>query len=185
MAKRNQAPAANQGGDDAFDESGFVSVSSDRAAPFWKVRDGARVVGELIGGYDMPDTYNPGGRRDFIQMRLLAPTEVAVKDSEETETLAKGETVSVGITAALQDILNKEVPLVDAGAKIQLLITCTGKRQKSKTSGFSFWPIEYKRKLVKPPTMPVVARVARPEPSASAKNGAAGKGAGFEDEAGF
>lgn len=183
MAKNKSGASQQQGGDEPFDESGFVSVSSDRAAPFWKVREGAKVVGKLIGAFDMPDQFNKGGRREFIQLKLLVPTEVATKDSEETETLPRGATVSVGITASIQDILTKEVPLVDAGANIHLLITCTGKRQKSKTSNFSFWPIEYKRKVVTPPTMPVVARVA--PAAAVAKNGAAGKGPGFENEEGF
>lgn len=160
MAAKKNASAAVAGHDEF---TGFVNDTADRSASWFAVKKDAVVIGDLLGAFDMPDQFNQGKRRDYVQVKLLAPTLVSTNEDGEkgTREADKGEIVSIGITSGLQVILEKHVPVVEAGGQVHLRVTVTGARQKAKTSGNQFWPFKVESKVVRPAVRQIIPRAAR------------------------
>lgn len=155
MAKA-KAVAAEKNGKNSELEGFNERATADMAAGWWKPSAGAQIIGKLLGGYDMPDSFNKGARREYIQLKVLAPCDITLQ-GEDAEA-ERGDVVSVGITYNLMPILDKFVPMVEAGGDVHLKISTETAKVKTK-SGNSVWPFKFGEKIVASPTRPVVPRV--------------------------
>ena len=138
-------------------DAGFVKEGGLFGAPFWKVEEGARIKGKLLGAYTMPNQYANNAPKDIVQVQTLEPTSVGVKGEDETEEVPAGTVVSVNVTNRLELLVTKHAPLVEAGAEVHVLLTVPSGRIRTR-SGFNVWPIEIATKMVKAPVRPVIPR---------------------------
>lgn len=183
--KKGAAPAAN--GTSNKDLDGFTETGiADMEAGFWDPEESPVIAGKLLGAYDMPDQFNKGGRRDYVQLKVLVPV-IATKN-KEPYTVERGETVSVGISVGLKPILTEFVPLVRAGANVQIKITADGKG-KTKDGSRTFWKMKVGNKIISGPTGPVVPFIHRNDvaagDSASPGRAAGGTPPGSDDDIPF
>lgn len=180
MAKKISAATANKSASTTSnDDSGWVTENANTSAPWWSMEKGNILRGKLLGGFDMPDQFNKGARRRYVQVELLSPTQVAQKGEDETIEAETGDVVSVGITSQMEALWSKHVPMVDAGAEVHIRLEVTGDRVKT-TSGNRMWPVSVGYKNIQPPKGPVIARA-----SLAAANSVARAPQTFENESGF
>jgi len=156
MATKKNAPAPVQNDVEQRLEDapeGFVSDSAVQDAPWFNLEEGAVLYGNLLGCYTMK-TEPP---RDYYQVELYQATTVRSGRGEDVEMVEaeKGDIVNVGMAYQLQAWKTKIVPLVEAGAQVEVFAK-VGKKIKQK-SGRTLWTFDVvKSRVVKAPTGPVI-----------------------------
>lgn len=135
---------------------GFGRDSAVQDAPWVQFEEGNVVHGRLIGCYTI-QTQPP---RDYYQIELAAPCTVRVGKGTDQEVIQAqpGDVVNLGITYQLQCYQAKQIPEIDAGAEWAVWIRIGRKERRG--NGHTFWHVDPRSKRIRPPTGPVVARVA-------------------------
>lgn len=145
--------AAQTNGKKPTPPANMARVGSVANAPWWNIKNGAVIEGELENMYDRPDERSKSGRSKFFQVKLSADTEARLGRGEKATliTAKAGTVVNLNYGPKTKD-LEKFIDPIIRGAKYDIWIHCDGGKMDI-GRGQTMWPLDVHATQTRPPTV--------------------------------
>lgn len=131
----------------------MARIGSVANAPWWHIKNGALLQGELENMYDRPDERAKSGRSKFFQIKLSEDTEARLGRGDKAKMIVAkaGSVVNLNYGPKTKD-LEKFIDPIIRGAKYNVWIYCDGDKMDI-GRGQTMWPLDVHATQTRPPAV--------------------------------
>jgi hypothetical protein len=133
--------------------AGMKRLGSVSNAPWWNIKNGAKLYGEFENMYERPDERSKTGKSKFFQIKLLEDTEVRFGRGKDAKigTCKAGEVVNLNYGPKTKDLEALVDPTIH-GATFNVEVLCNGDKQDI-GKGQTMWPLVVGSEMKRAPSV--------------------------------